>query len=71
MQETKSKLKASLDYTEYGGAPLLGAAGVCIKAHGSSNARAIRSAIVNQAYQYARQNVNELIERELSALFTD
>ncbi len=66
-----SKLKASLDYTEYGGAPLLGAAGVCIKAHGSSNARAIRSAIVNQAYQYARQNVNELIERELSALFTD
>ncbi|HZK24936.1 MAG TPA: phosphate acyltransferase PlsX [Oscillospiraceae bacterium] len=64
-------LKAKLDYTEYGGAPFLGVGGACIKGHGSSNARAIRSAIVNQAYLYARQNVNGLIEQELAALLTD
>ncbi|TMJ00117.1 MAG: phosphate acyltransferase PlsX [Bacillati bacterium ANGP1] len=34
-----------IDYREYGGAPLLGLEGVCIIAHGSSNARAIRNAI--------------------------
>jgi glycerol-3-phosphate acyltransferase PlsX len=34
-----------IDYREYGGAPLLGIDGVCIIAHGSSNARAVRNAI--------------------------
>lgn len=34
-----------LDYTEYGGAPLLGVDGTCIIAHGSSNAKAILNAI--------------------------
>jgi glycerol-3-phosphate acyltransferase PlsX len=34
-----------LDYREYGGAPLLGINGVCVIAHGQSNARAIRNAI--------------------------
>ncbi len=34
-----------IDYREYGGAPLLGIEGICIIAHGSSNARAIRNAI--------------------------
>jgi glycerol-3-phosphate acyltransferase PlsX len=38
-------LKKSVDYTEYGGAPLLGINGVCIIAHGSSNAKAIQNAI--------------------------
>lgn len=65
------KLKKRLDYEEYGGAPLLGIDGVCIKAHGSSGARAIRSAIVTQAYRYARQDVNGQIQRELAALQED
>lgn len=34
-----------IDYREIGGAPLLGINGVCVIAHGSSNARAIRNAI--------------------------
>ena len=34
-----------LDYTEYGGAPLLGVNGTCIIAHGRSNAKAILNAI--------------------------
>lgn len=39
------RLYRRVDYREYGGAPLLGINGVCIIAHGSSNARAIRNAI--------------------------
>lgn len=38
-------VKASLDYAEYGGAPLLGVNGVCIISHGRSNARAMHNAI--------------------------
>jgi glycerol-3-phosphate acyltransferase PlsX len=38
-------LKAQLDYTEYGGAPLLGLNGVSIIGHGSSNAKAVKNAI--------------------------
>jgi len=40
-----SKIKAKLDYTEYGGAPLLGLNGVSMISHGSSNAKAIKNAI--------------------------
>lgn len=39
------KLKKKMDYTEYGGAPLLGFRRLCIKAHGKSKAKAIRNAI--------------------------
>ena len=53
------------DYSEHGGAPLLGVNGICIISHGSSKARAIRSA-VRKARQCATQGVNELITTELS-----
>ena len=39
------KVKRRLDYTEYGGAQLLGVDGVCVIGHGRSNARAVFSAI--------------------------
>lgn len=38
-------LKKQVDYTEYGGAPLLGVQGISIICHGSSNAQAIKNAI--------------------------
>ncbi|MDS1029907.1 phosphate acyltransferase PlsX [Bacillota bacterium LX-D] len=38
-------IKNSLDYTEYGGAPLLGVNGVSIICHGSSNAYTIKNGI--------------------------
>jgi glycerol-3-phosphate acyltransferase PlsX len=38
-------LARRMDYTEYGGAPLLGVNGVCIISHGSSKAKAIRNAV--------------------------
>ncbi|HMA38035.1 MAG TPA: phosphate acyltransferase PlsX [Chloroflexia bacterium] len=45
------RVRGRMDYAEYGGAPLFGVQGLVIKAHGRSNARAIRSAIrvANQA----------------------
>lgn len=39
------KLKAQLDYTEYGGAPLLGLKGISMISHGSSDAKTMFSAI--------------------------
>ena len=39
------KLKASFDYTEYGGAPLLGVKGVSMISHGRSDAKAFKNAI--------------------------
>jgi len=39
------RVRARMDYAEYGGAALFGVQGLVIKAHGRSNARAIRSAI--------------------------
>jgi len=43
-----------MDYTEYGGAPLLGVNGVVIIGHGRSNAKAIASAL-RQAKRMAEQ----------------
>ncbi|MEO7649224.1 MAG: phosphate acyltransferase PlsX [Bryobacteraceae bacterium] len=56
--------KKRVDYSEYGGAPLLGVKGVCIICHGRSNANAIRNAI-RVAAEFSRGQINHLIEREL------
>jgi glycerol-3-phosphate acyltransferase PlsX len=55
------------DYSEYGGAPLLGVRGVTIICHGRSNANAIKNAI-RVAAEYAAGRVNEKIEEGLSAV---
>lgn len=39
------RLRNTFDYSEYGGAPLLGVNGVCIVCHGSSSPKAIKNAI--------------------------
>jgi phosphate acyltransferase len=59
------KFKKRVDYTEYGGAPLLGIRGVSIICHGGSNANAIKHAI-RVAAEFAEGKVNEKIERELA-----
>src|SRR5271169_6547737 len=59
-------LKKKIDYTEYGGAPLLGVRGVCVIGHGRSNANAVKNAI-RVAAGLARARMNEKIELELSA----
>jgi len=56
--------KKRLDYSEYGGAPLLGVRGVCIVGHGSSNERAIMNGI-RVAAEFAQAEVNSGIEAAL------
>lgn len=58
------KIKKSFDYTEYGGAPILGSRKVVIKAHGSSNAKAFYNAI-RQAKLFVENNVIETINNNL------
>jgi phosphate acyltransferase len=58
-------LKKRIDYSEYGGAPLLGVRGVCLICHGSSNINAIKNAI-RFAAEYASEGVNARIEQELA-----
>src|SRR5437016_10182243 len=57
--------KKRLDYSEYGGAPLLGVKGVCIVGHGSSNSNAIKNAI-RVAAEFADTKINAKIEQELA-----
>jgi len=59
--------RKKIDYSEYGGAPLLGVRGVTVIGHGSSNAHAIKNAI-RVAMELVRGGVNERIEQELSML---
>lgn len=56
-----------LDYTEFGGAPLLGVDGVTIICHGDSPARAIRNA-VRVAKHSVERNMVEHLSRQLSRL---
>ncbi len=59
------RVKKAMDYTEVGGAPLLGVKGVVVKAHGSSNAHAIACAI-RQTTIMVRKNLVASIEQEIS-----
>jgi len=59
-------LKKSIDYAEYGGAPLLGVNGCVIISHGKSNSKAIKNAIF-QAIKFVENDVNEKIKESLKA----
>jgi glycerol-3-phosphate acyltransferase PlsX len=58
--------RKKIDYSEYGGAPLLGVRGIAIIGHGHSNANAIKNAI-RVAAGLCRARIDEKIEQELSA----
>ncbi len=59
--------KKKMDYTEYGGAPLMGIAKPVIKAHGSSNAVAFKNAL-RQAAEYYNNNVISEIQASIAQL---
>jgi len=61
------RMKKKMDYKEVGGAPLLGIDGCVIKAHGSSDDRAFRSAIM-QARSFAKSGVNGALADAIAAL---
>ncbi len=58
------EIKHKMDYTEYGGALLLGINGGIIKCHGTSKAKEIRSAIL-QAYEFEKTNTIENIKEAI------
>ncbi len=58
------RLKGSFDYSEFGGAPLLGVDGIVMICHGSSNAKAICNAII-AAHDMASKKTIERIHDEL------
>jgi glycerol-3-phosphate acyltransferase PlsX len=66
---TKEQLEEGLkhlDYSEVGGAPLLGVKGVSIISHGKSSARAIKNA-VKVAVQAVVSGMNDQIGARLAA----
>ena len=60
------RVKKMMDYTEVGGAPLLGVQGAVVKAHGSSNAHAFSCAI-GQVIKMVDGHVVEVIEKGIAA----
>jgi phosphate acyltransferase len=60
------RFKKRVDYSEYGGAPLLGVNGICMICHGRSTSKAIKNAIV-RAKSLVEQEVNTHIQREIES----
>jgi len=67
LRQSFKRFKKKVDYTEYGGAPLLGVDGIVMIGHGRSNAKAIKNAIRFAAEEVER-NVNDKILEEMNLL---
>lgn len=59
-----SGLKQEFDYSEYGGAPILGVKGPIVKMHGSSNANAVKNTII-KGIPYVEENVVDTIQNSV------
>lgn len=57
-------LKQEFDYSEYGGAPILGVKGPIVKMHGSSNANAVKNTII-KGIPYAEEKVVDIIQNSV------
>lgn len=64
MKKVFRALKKEIDYSEYGGAPLIGVKGCTIISHGKSTPKAIKNAIF-QAIRFIESDVNKTIEKRL------
>lgn len=61
------ELKAEFDYSEYGGAPILGVNGPIVKMHGASNAKAVKNTII-KGVPYAEEQVVDIIRNAIFEL---
>jgi glycerol-3-phosphate acyltransferase PlsX len=61
------RFRKRVDYSEYGGAPLLGVAGLAIVGHGRSSAKAIRNAVA-MAYRLAATHFMDGLARDIATL---
>jgi len=60
-----NRIKKRLDYSEYGGAPLLGVSRIVVIGHGRSNARAIRNAI-RSVKEFSENRTSERIKQGIA-----
>ena len=67
LSDKLKELKSEFDYSEYGGAPILGVKGALVKMHGSSSANAVKNTIL-KGIPYAETNVVELIQNSVLEL---
>ncbi|MCT4612131.1 MAG: phosphate acyltransferase PlsX [Clostridia bacterium] len=63
MKSLVPTLKSKMDYTEYGGAPLLGLRGLVVKTHGSADAKAFESTI-RQGVNFVKADVTSKLEKK-------
>lgn len=68
MKRNIKRLYKRVDYSEYGGAHLLGLKGVCIIGHGRSNAHAVKNA-VRLAKEFVVNRVQEKIQNEIIGFY--
>ncbi|TFG75436.1 MAG: phosphate acyltransferase PlsX, partial [Chrysiogenales bacterium] len=67
LKKSLNRIKKKLDYSEYGGALLLGVNGIVIIGHGGSNAKAIKNAI-SLSYKFVSERVLEKISLEIGKM---
>ena len=60
------EFRRRVDYSEYGGAPLLGVAGVAVVGHGRSSAKAVRNGIA-LAHRFASERFVARVEQDIAA----
>jgi glycerol-3-phosphate acyltransferase PlsX len=60
------RFRRRVDYSEYGGAPLLGVAQLCIVGHGASSPKAVRNAVA-MAYRFALHRLPIRVEQDIAA----
>lgn len=65
LKDVFQELVKKTDYSEYGGAPLLGVDGICIICHGKSNEKAIKNAII-MAKKFVEKGLNQSIKETIS-----
>lgn len=64
LSDKLGEIKAEFDYSEYGGAPILGVKGAIVKMHGSSNAKAVKNTIL-KGIPYVENNVVQIIQNSV------
>lgn len=64
MRQVQENIKRRIDYSEYGGVPLLGINGTCFICHGHSSPKAIKNAI-KAASEYVQAGINCLLTEAL------
>ena len=64
MKEQLKQMKKQFDYSEYGGAPILGVKGAVLKMHGSSDALAVKQTVL-KSIPYVNENVVEIIQNSV------